>query len=39
MAVLDAQVAPGAVDDRQAFGHGAQVREVVRAQAAHKTAA
>ena len=34
MAVLGAQVAPGAVGDRQAFGHGAQVREVVRAQAA-----
>ena len=38
MAVLGAQVAPGAVGDRQAFGHGAQVGEVVRAQAAHETA-
>jgi len=37
VAVLGPEVAPGAVGDSQAFGHGAQVREVVRAQAAHET--
>ena len=36
VAMLDAEVAPGAVCDVQPFGDGAQVREVVRAQAAYK---
>ena len=35
-AVLDAKVASGAIGDVQPFGHGAQVRKVVRAQATHK---
>jgi hypothetical protein len=34
--MLGAEVAPGAVGDAKAFGDGAQVRKVVRAQAAHK---
>ena len=39
VAMLNAEVAPGAVCDVQPFGDGAQMREVVRAQAAHKNGA
>ncbi|MDO8769164.1 MAG: hypothetical protein Q7K57_10740 [Burkholderiaceae bacterium] len=39
VAMLGAEVAPGAVCDVQPFGDGAQMREVVRAQAAHKNGA